>query len=397
MVHFNEENRQHCSGCTACLHTCPQQCIQMQADDEGFLYPVADIEKCINCGLCDEVCPVQHRPALGGEPTAVALRSNDENVLRHSASGGACTPLAEYIIASGGKVFGAVFDENFSVVHRGVDAPKDVPTLRGSKYVQSDLGGIFPQVAGLLGQGRPVLFFGTPCQVAGLKKYIGREDENLYCVDLVCFGVPSPKLWQSYLNWQRATHSSAVKTLTFREKTYGYHSGCIVLTFENGKTYRGSGRTDYMMKSFYSKIASRPACYSCAFKSLRRESDLTLFDCWNFDKLVPGTKDDDKGYTAVLVHTSKGQSLLDKVRHLITAYPVDVTAAVGMDGTMVACSNQPHPQRERFYKLFVETSLVNAVNNTLPIRRSDYFIEKSKRIFYALGLTRLLVKISRKS
>ena len=311
--------KEDCCGCTACANACPRDAICMEPDEEGFLYPRIDLEQCVSCGICDTVCPVLHKPqAEKTLPGSYVLRTKEENVLMQSTSGGFVTPLLTWVLEQNGIVCAASYDSDFRVVHTILDGAdetqKQLARIRGSKYVQSDLQDCFRRIKQYLKQGRLVCFVGTTCQVNGLKAFIGKDEPRLICVDLVCHGTPSPMLWSKYLDYQKHKYGANICEISFRNKTYGYHSGTMKICFDNGKTYYGSARVDYMLKSFFREISSRPVCYQCPFKDLNRCSDYTIYDCWHASALVPGLKDDDKGYTNVIVQTEKGEKILEQIK-----------------------------------------------------------------------------------
>jgi len=243
-----------------------------------------------------------------------------------------------------------------------------------------------------LEQGRLVCFVGTTCQVVGLKSYIGNGYENLLTVDLVCHGVPSPKLWKKYLEYQKNKYHSEIAEVSFRNKTYGYHSGTMKIRFASGQVYYGSARVDYMLKSFFKEIASRPICYQCPFKTLSRCSDFTIFDCWHAGDLVQGLKDDDEGYTNVIVQSTKGAGVLEKIATSYEMYPADVEKAVALDGSMVCHSATPHPRRNEFYDGLDSVTLEQHIQRFIPVAKKDMLIERSKGLIYKTGLYGLLKK-----
>lgn len=211
---INIKEKHNCCGCSACVQVCPKQCISMSADNEGFLYPQIDTAICIDCGLCEKVCPVinQNEPR---EPLAVyAANNNNEDIRLKSSSGGIFTLLAEQIISEGGVVFGARFNENWEVVHDYTEAIEGLEPFRGSKYVQSIIGDNFIKAKQFLTDGRKVLFSGTPCQIAGLKKFLRKEYENLLTVEVVCHGVPSPMVWRDYLDYKRAKRAAGKNSVS---------------------------------------------------------------------------------------------------------------------------------------------------------------------------------------
>lgn len=377
-----------CCGCTACESICPKNCITLKPDFEGFLYPSVDESVCVECGACERVCPIINKKAQKDEITAsyIIRTKNDEQLMR-STSGGFSLPLAEIFFENGGVVWTATFNENWQVVHACFEkAGKEFEKTYGSKYVQSNLKGVFKEIKQQLNLGRQVCFIGTTCQVYGLKNYLEKDPENLFTVDLVCHGTPSPKLWEKYLDYQRKEFASEFEEVNFRHKTYGYHSGTMMVKFENGKVYNGSARVDYMLKSFFSEISSRPSCYSCAFKTVDRVSDFTVYDCWHAGELCSDIEDDDKGYTNLIVHTKKGARVLDMLSEKCNIYPVDTKRAIAADGVMVCNSATPHPKRRDYYVGLDNATIEEQVQKFIPVTKKDHMIEKSKTLVYKLGL-----------
>lgn len=384
-----------CSGCTACASACPSKCISMQPDFEGFLYPVVDAEKCIDCGVCNKVCPIE-TPIVVKDSLmqSFTVRTKDIEVLKNSTSGGFFTPLAEQILSNNGVICAAAYDENFAVKHTFLDGqdgwqPSDLKKFRGSKYVQSDVCGCFERIERLLKSGRQVCFVGTPCQVNGLKCYLRKVYDNLFTVDLVCHGVPSPKLWNTYLSWQKKRFKSTIKDIAFRSKTFGYHSGGFMqINFHNGKRYLASGRIDPMLKSFFKEISSRPICYRCPFKQGRRCSDLTIYDCWSYEKLTNKT-DDDLGYTNVLVHSRIGLNSLQNLKNELVIYPVNTKSAIKQNGRMAETCPKAHPKRDSFYKELDSSPLLEHMKTFSLLSRKDYLIEGIKIVLYRLHFQRI--------
>ena len=232
-----------CSGCTACASACPKQCISMEPDFEGFLYPIVDTAVCIDCGLCNKVCPIESPIAVNESLLqSFAVRTKNLEVLKDSTSGGFFTPLAEQILSKKGVICAAAYDEDFTVKHLFIDGQEDwessdLHKFRGSKYVQSDVRGCYQKIECFLKEGREVCFVGMPCQVYGLKRYLRKTYSNLLTVDLVCHSTPSPKLWEKYLRYQKEQFGAPIKDISFRSKVFGYHSGGFMrITFETGKT-----------------------------------------------------------------------------------------------------------------------------------------------------------------
>ncbi len=393
---INVEKKEKCCGCTACANVCPVQCISMQPDSEGFMYPVVDKSVCIECGKCERVCPVLNSEKSGNnyDKKCFLARTKDNAVLMEGTSGGVGTTLALDVVKKEGIAYGAVFDENFRVVHKGIDNTKDIVKFSGSKYVQSDLTGVFERVKNELSYGKRVIFTGTPCQIYGLKNYLGKDYDNLLLVDLVCHGVPSPKIWENYIQYLNNKYGR-LKYANFRKKAYGYHVTTMEEVFENNKRQLGSARTNLMLKCFFKNIADRPICYECPFKTLDRCSDITLFDGWHAKELVKGLEDDDKGYTNVIIHTIKGEEALLNNREL-ESIQVDLNKAIQLDGSMMFNSVKKHPQREAFYKMFNELGIEEAVKEFLTITKKDKFIESCKLILFKIGVIKHIKSIKSK-
>lgn len=386
MIHI--ENKKQCCGCTACANACPTGCISMQPDEEGFLYPYINKEKCIECNKCDTVCPIKKKHTEAREIESICLRSVDIDTVNESTSGGFFTPLSKYVLEKNGVVVGVAFTESKKIEHIFVDSENsgEVSKLRGSKYVQSYLYDTFSRIKEILDNEKLVCFSGTPCQVSGLISYLGRDYKNLITVDVVCHGTPSPKLWKKYVEYQERKHNSRIREVSFRKKTYGYHSGTMELVFESGKKYNGSARVDYMLKSFFREISSRPSCYDCSFKTDQHQSDFTIFDCWSASKLVPGLKDDDRGYTNVFINSDKGRKLFEELRDDYEWYPVEKEQAIKLDGVMIRNSATPHTRRDEYYLELENEELDEHIQKFIPISKKDYFVENSKSILYKTKL-----------
>lgn len=364
----------------------------MCADEEGFLYPVISTEKCISCGKCKRVCPcLQQTPLMQEWKTrAFVVRIKDEAVLTESTSGGGFSAIARQICDEGGVVIGAAFDEEFHIVHKVTSNYRDISKFRGSKYAQSELGETFSDIKRLLQQGEVVLFSGTPCQVAGVKKYLGKNYKNLYTIDIVCRSIPSPKLWNEFI---KTVVPQGVKQVRFRNKTYGYHSGTFIVEFKNGKIISSSNRVNKYMKAFHMNICSRPSCYDCKFKSVERVSDFTLFDCWHPEKLINGFRDDDKGYTGCLVHSNKGLELLENIKTWTWVYNVDVKKALSFTGGMAEHSVIRPIVRSEFYTTLTEIGAVATLDRYVSVNLKDKFIECTKMFLYKTKLLKQVKKV----
>lgn len=256
------DDKTNCSGCHACANACPKNCISMVSDEEGFWYPQVNKEKCIDCGLCEKVCPIIHKwqPDDSRKTTAIAAINLNEEIRLESSSGGIFTLKAEKIIDQGGVVFGAAFSDDFkSVRHICVDNKADLEKLRGSKYVQSKISDTYKHAKEYLDSGRKVLFSGTPCQIGGLYSYLRKPYENLLTQDIICHGVPSPMVWEKYVEKCERKAASEMQRVFFRHKKYGWKSYSMAMEFTNHTKYIRTLLEDPYMRLFLSNSCLRPS------------------------------------------------------------------------------------------------------------------------------------------
>lgn len=288
----------------------------MQEDEEGFLYPTINHDLCIKCGLCLSVCPFQ-KPGEELEPRyAYSAFSCDDIIREDSSSGGVFSLIARQVLVSGGVVFGAMFDKNWRVVHSCVTTEEELHKLRGSKYVQSSIGNSYVLAKKYLDNGKHVLFSGTPCQIAGLNHYLGHVYNHLLTVDVICHGVPSPGVWEWYLDVIRRNNHASISSINFRDKENGWRHYNLAFHLQQiGHNVKRScyHRDDPYMKSFLNNLSLRPSCSSCQTKAGKSHSDITLADFWNVEKVV-GKTDNDKGTSLVLVNTEKGATVLNSIQ-----------------------------------------------------------------------------------
>lgn len=328
MIHIKD--KKDCCGCNACSQRCPKQCITMQSDNEGFLYPVVDTSSCINCGLCEKVCPVINQDEPQKPLKVFAAYNKNEEIRLQSSSGGIFTILAEETIKKEGVVFGVRFDKEWMPVFSYTETIEGIAPFRGSKYVQAIVGNAYKEAETFLKAGREVLFTGTPCQIAGLKKYLRKEYNNLLTVDIICHGVPSPKVWEMYLKeisckqLQDKPNISinkrdCIKDINFRDKSIGWKKFSFMLRINSSTDDKGKDivikeifRNNTFMRIFLNNTILRPSCYSCPTKQSKSNSDITIADFWGIDKLDPQF-DDDKGCGLILINTNKGDSIYNKL------------------------------------------------------------------------------------
>ena len=341
MIRITDKSK--CTGCTACVNICPVQCIVMRRDREGFDYPVANPDICISCGKCERICPVQN-PLEPSVPLG-AFAARNEEYAEGSSSGGVFPVLAEKVIEDYGAVFGAVMNPDLTVGHTEASDMKEVGRMRGSKYVQSDMYSVFEEVKCHLESGRKVLFSGTPCQVAGLNSYLGRDYDGLLTADCACHGVPSPGLWEKYVKALQDRYGSPVKSVRFRDKRRGWRRYEVVVCCEDREVAVWHQKDPYMLM-FLQDMSLRPSCYQCRFRNGGSGSDLTLADLWNVAEAALEF-DDDKGVSLVLANTNKGLSALKASG--VDMRKVDAGLAMKRNGGFSADLVVPE-RRQEFFK-----------------------------------------------
>lgn len=309
-------NPKDCCGCNACAQGCPRKCIILQEDSEGFLYPKINLDTCINCGLCEKLCPILNQKDKKTPLKVYATINKNKEVREQSSSGGIFNLLATHVIQNGGVVFGARFNEKWEVIHDYTDTLKDLSSFQGSKYVQSYIGNSYAKAEYFLKSGREVLFSGTPCQLAGLKQYLKKNYANLLAVDFVCHGVPSPKVWKIYLQnilvSFKADYSS-IDRISFRDKTSGWKNFSLRIDWKSNIHHPSFCETlqqNLYLKGFLCDLYLRPSCYQCPTRNGKSGSDITIADYWNIQSVCPDL-DDDKGTSLVLINSEKGKDIFN--------------------------------------------------------------------------------------
>lgn len=312
-----------CYGCTACYSACPQNAISMRFDSEGFKYPVIDTNKCIECCLCEKVCPQIGLDEQIKRKTewAYCLYNNDPVKLINSSSGGIFCELSQYIIENGGVVYGAVYDNKWTVYHERATVLSQLQKFRGSKYVQSDLRDIFKSVVTDLKSNKLVLFSGTPCQVVGLKKFLHKDYTNLITCDLICHGVPSPLVFKDYISLIQKKRKNMVTYINMKDKTEGWGKQSLRIYYEDNTSEQGTSLSYLWNKVFFSNLALRPSCYTCKFVDYNRCSDFTIGDYWNINKFHPEFYNKD-GVSLILIQTNKGLDIFNAIKEHLTYRPL---------------------------------------------------------------------------
>lgn len=355
-----------CNGCSACAQICPKNCISMQPDTEGFLHPSLDSQCCVNCGLCTSVCPVLHPTDVSDSLTGCyAAYNTDETEREKASSGGIFLLLARWVLNHGGVVFGAAFNEDFTVSHRSAETEEGVYAFCGSKYVQSRIGNSYREVQQFLQAGRYVLFTGTPCQVFGLHHYLGGTHEKLLTADIVCHGVPSPDVWERYVKERAANDNDGIlpKVIRFRSKETGWSSYSVQFQYTD-TCYSKQNCEDTFMHGFLKNLYLRPSCHNCIAKGIGRVSDFTLADFWGIQQIQPSMYDN-RGTSLILLHTDKAADVWEQISERIKAEKVDAETAVNSNSAAlrpVEC----HPKREEFFARYKDEDLEKLVWELVP-------------------------------
>lgn len=300
-----------CTGCGACAAVCREKAIAMKRDGEGFSYPLINPALCTRCGLCSKICPIKKQPPAAEENSFFGARAKEESVRFSSSSGGLFPLLAAQVLQSGGAVFGAALLEDGRVQHKSIRRTEDIGQITRTKYVQSDLSAVFSELPDLLSSGCPVLFCGTPCQSAALRSLFG-EAPGLLLLDLICYGVPSPEIWERYVRLLEKQYGGPFHAFSFRDKR-NRDNGHTAAFKTGGKEYCRPLSRDPFCQSYFRNINLRPSCSHCRFCTVNRESDMTLGDFWGIEQVKPGW-DDGMGSSALICHTPAGMRLWESVR-----------------------------------------------------------------------------------
>lgn len=390
------EDKSLCCGCWACYSICPKHCIEMQMDSEGFHYPVVDLRNCIDCGLCDRSCPI-NQPLLDDRPPKNYVVQHKDSIIRKdSTSGGFFTAISQYVIERGGIVFGAAFNEDMVLCHQYADTLEDCGKFRGSKYLQSLIGDAYLKAKIFLEEGKMVVFSGTPCQIAGLYAFLKyRRYERLLTIDLVCRGVPSPRLANDYFAYNSLKKNSRVVDYKSRDKYYDYcYSTATIFFQDRSKQYHKGKESDFMLTLYFKDMISRPSCYACHFKTLNRISDFTIFDCWDAPAL--SKKFDKKGATNVFIHTLNGRNVFEELKQYFIWSEADLASIIERDGDMIKKSVSMNLRRQELFDDLNRGFTVEDLSNKyLKKTFLQSLLSKIKPLSYRIGVLQLYLKLKK--
>lgn len=403
-------NKENCCGCLSCVQKCPQKCITLKEDNEGFVYPYVEAKSCVDCHVCEKVCPVINQSDERDPINVYAAFNPDNDILKASSSGGLFSMIAESILDRNGVVFGAGFNEDWEVQHKVIESKTDLKLLRGSKYVQSDIASSYKMAESFLKTGRSVLFSGTPCQIAGLHKYLNRNYENLYCVDVICHGSPSPGIWREYLKELierpkgiagKNTVLSSLKEkpvitgISFRDKSDGWKKfGFVIRGKSASKADKNSvlssvdaillkqpASQNLFFRGFLHNLYLRPSCHNCPARHGKSGSDILLGDFWGILRRHPEFHNP-MGVSLVLTYTDKGRALFESLNCL----KMEATYDDALDCNINIEQDEPKsPVRDEFFEMYSREG----------IKAIDRFCRKLEPNPFLVLLKKVIVKANR--
>lgn len=395
-------HKEDCCGCSACIQICPKQCISFDEDEQGFRYPKVNLERCINCGLCERVCPVIHQGEKHSPLEAYAAKNRTDSIRRISSSGGIFHALATYILSQGGIVFGAKYNSKWEVEHDYTDNPDKLKNFLVSKYVQSNINRSYRIALDFLKEGKSVLFSGTSCQIAGLRRFINKDfGDKLITVDIICHGVPSPLIFRDFLNSLTESSNSwaapglhsieQLKAISFRDKTYGWENFGFSIEYVNEHSTNPLNdkllkhfifnRNNPYISAFFLNYSLRPSCYKCCAKSGKSGSDITLGDFWGIPKEYPELYR--KGmYSAVTANTELGLNILNNIE--IESSIIDFSK-VESHNPAYNCSVRIPRKSVEFWEIFQKGGIIG-MNAFLERTKPSRLATLIKRVWRKLSL-----------
>lgn len=369
-------DRTRCTGCTACAMICPKNAIIIQKDNEGFGYPIINQKKCIDCGLCKRTCPVLNTEKNAAINKCYVAYAKDSKMSKGTSSGGIFSVIAKNVLENEGIVIGAAFNKNNELYHIAVNKNEDLDRLKGSKYLQSDLNNIFHYIKENINQ-KKILFVGVPCQVAGLKAFLQRDYKNLICIDLICHGVPSPKLFEKYLKELEELKKDKIVMYNFRDKSTGWDTYSNTIIFEREKVKEPNTKNKYM-RIFLSNAPLRESCFNCNFKLGNKYSDITLGDFWGVKKYYPEMYNK-KGVSAVIINTENGTDIFEKIKDELEYKPCKIDEIINGNPSLTE-SARYYGKRLDFFRDLDKCSIRELEKKY--VKKEKFIVKLKNRIIY---------------
>lgn len=403
--YIQSQDPSDCCACRACEQICLHKALHFDEDKEGFLYPVLNKELCVDCGLCGKVCPMMNADQTQhDEGEAYVAQNVDAEDLRTSSSGGGFIAIAKYVLDKGGVVYGAAYQSSPVVAHERVEHVEDLEKLKGSKYVQSDTRDVYSQVKQDLRNGRWVYFTGTPCQVAGLKLFLRKEQDKLITSDLICHGTPSPRIFQNTVRHMEESLNADFRNYSFRDKKVrGWSCSSSSSSYKHrtksNEIYVNYSRDmEAYFKAFISGHLMRMNCYQCPFANSRRCGDITLADFWGVRRQMPDFPAIHKGVSLLIANGDKGKRLMSELKASFHIRPVSMEDAMETNTNL----RQPTPfteERKSSYALafndypaFVRRYYEGYYfTNNLKVQ-AEYFIRKHEWLFALISKVKKILK-----
>lgn len=386
---INITDKTKCCGCCACVDSCVHKAISLKTDIEGFWYPIIDKETCVDCGLCEKVCPELNTAELKKNDfpqpvkTIAAIHKN-MRIRWDSTSGGAFTALADAMYRQGGYVSGAIYNEDFSVRNFISNNPEDLVKIRSSKYLQSKAEGVYAEIRTLLRKGEKVLACGTPCQMAALRSFLRKDYENLIIVDFICRGVNSPKVYRKYLDSLERKHGGKVIYVKAKNKELGWRNLTRKVVFDNGKIYYGVRMEDDFRRGYHTNVFCRPSCYTCQYKDFPRMADITIADYWGIEK-VDKNLDNNIGTSMILLNSKKGEKYFELAKNDLEFRETIFESILAGNGALTSSLSAPKINREQFFEDLDKGTFEEVTEKYFPLKKSSVSrkqkIKKKIKIF----------------
>lgn len=379
---INITDKSKCCGCCACVDVCTHKAITLKEDIEGFWYPVVNKDKCIECGLCDKICPEQNIETLKKNDSPKPLKTiaaihRNMRVRWDSTSGGAFSALADAMYRQGGYVSGAIYNEDFSVRNYVSNDKEDLVKIRSSKYLQSKAEGVFAEIRALLRKGEKVLACGTPCQMVALRSFLRKDYENLIIVDFICRGVNSPKVYRKYLDSLERKYGSKVVYVKAKNKELGWRNLTRKVVFENGEAYYGVSMVDDFRRGYHTNVFCRPSCYTCQYKGFPRIADITIADYWGIEK-VDKNLDNNIGTSMILLNSKKGEAYFELAKNDLEFRETKFESILAGNGALTSPLSAPKINRELFFKDLDEGTFELVTEKYFPLKKTDKKSTKQK-------------------